>query len=801
MVRGALFAVFFFLICVPKIQAQDVYNTPPDYYSVPMKRMLAKAVGTFIYQIAQGQLDADSAMSMACKIYNINRLLPYNEGFDGDQSTRGMILINSRKIDQAIKELPSLKGDDKLRRYLELVCYYLFKPGSVKSDLDNTKIYLDRIAATAGSEGSFKWKDQYDNLYGQYYATIGDKQKSKQYFEEEIKSCKKRNDKSALAAALVIKAKYLPFNSPEKLKILSESQSIYKKLDNKIGEFNALSEIFAIHFTLGNPIAFDDVLRIVKIEKALGFRHLQYVYNVITYMYSRKGNYATDLDYARLSLKYMEDTGDKVLATLFYQRMGNVIMQSGVSKSIEWHKKSFSIYRTRETQVFWYKGFLQYAADLEALKRTKEALSLIKSITKYYPPTNKFDQMFVYTLTGFCQASLGKNDEAEEQFKLFTGLAAQFPAEFIHDEFPTAYFNIASFYIGLKKYKQARIFIDRAVSSPYGQQSLINLARRAEMSFTLDSAAGNYISAIKEFRNFKMLNDSMLSLKQRQKYDELEVRFESVNKDKNIKLLKQNNEMQSTKLKEDVFFRNMVLGAVLLASIISGLLYYLYRLKQRSNIELQGQQKVLQRLINEKEWLVKEIHHRVKNNLHTIVSLLESQSAFLNNDDALTAVRDSQHRVHAMSLIHQKLYMGNNMQTINSVDYIKELLSYLILSFKLEGNIIFETEIQSIDLDVALAIPLGLIINEAVTNSIKYAFDKPGGSVKISLAESGEAYQLKILDDGIGLPKNFNINERISSLGMTLMKGLSKEIGAEFTITSDKGTSIIIVFPLYKFTD
>ena len=125
----------------------------------------------------------------------------------------------------------------------------------------------------------------------------------------------------------------------------------------------------------------------------------------------------------------------------------------------------------------------------------------------------------------------------------------------------------------------------------------------------------------------------------------------------------------------------MTVGAIVFITVISILLYYLYRSKQHSNLKLQNQQKVLEKLIIEKDWLVKEIHHRVKNNLHTIVSLLESQTAYLHNDDALTAVRDSQHRVHAMSLIHQKLYQSDKLASINMATYIEELTNYLRESF------------------------------------------------------------------------------------------------------------------------
>jgi two-component sensor histidine kinase len=787
------------LIGVSAIHGQTVYNTPPDYYSVPMKRMLVQSLGNYINQVTQGELDLDSATLIGCQMYKINRLLPYNEGFDGNQTTPGMILINSGKIDQARKELPLLKGDDKIRRCLELSSYFLFKPGHLKTNLDNSKLYLDMAFSIAGPKGALKWTTECYELYGKYFAQTDELQKSQDYFKKAILVLKDAKNEPALGNALAAQAKFLPYNSPDKLRILQQCLALAKKSGNKILEIQALDGILTVHFTLGNPVVGSEILKLVELEKAIGFRHLQYTYHVISYMDMVKSRYDSAHYYAQLSLRSMQETGDKVLAPLFYQRMGEVIGSiSSREEALHWFQKAMDIKKTKQNQVFWYKSFLVKARVLNSLNRYKEALTLIKSISTTFPPTNDFDKLGLAYTTGLCYLRFNEFDKAEEQFNIFLTLSERFPAQYIHGELPTAYLAIAELYFYQKKYAKAKNFIQKAVSAPHGLESVLNETNRFELLFKLDSVAGNNIAAIKDYQAYKLMSDSLSNLRIRQNYKELQVRFESVNKDRNIKLLKQNNEIQSARLRQDVYFRNMILWAVVLISVIALLLYYLYRVKQRSNTQLQGQQKVLERLITEKEWLVKEIHHRVKNNLHTIVSLLESQSAYLKNDDALSAVRDSQHRIHAMSLIHQKLYMGEDMMTINSAAYIKELVSYLNDSFKLEGRIMFQTEIEEFDLDVAVAIPLGLIINEAVTNAIKYAFDGPGGSVKITLKKTGEVYLLEIADDGIGLPLDFNINKRISSLGMTLMKGLSKEIGAQFTITSNKGTSITILFPPYK---
>jgi two-component sensor histidine kinase len=172
---------------------------------------------------------------------------------------------------------------------------------------------------------------------------------------------------------------------------------------------------------------------------------------------------------------------------------------------------------------------------------------------------------------------------------------------------------------------------------------------------------------------------------------------------------------------------------------------------------------------------------------------LQSQARYLEND-ALKAIETSQHRIYAMSLIHQKLYQSDDIKTINMATYIPELVQSLIDGFGTDGQISFKLNIAAIDLGLSHAIPLALIINEAVTNSIKYAF--PGnkkGEISIQMTDGGTQFLLELSDNGIGIPQ-IDHDAEPETLGIRLIKGLSEDIDAETSFEVDNGTKITIAF-------
>jgi len=204
----------------------------------------------------------------------------------------------------------------------------------------------------------------------------------------------------------------------------------------------------------------------------------------------------------------------------------------------------------------------------------------------------------------------------------------------------------------------------------------------------------------------------------------------------------------------------------------------------------------LKRSLQEKEILLKEVHHRVKNNMQVISSLLNLQSASLRDKASLPMFRESQNRVKSMALVHEILYQSRDIVSVNFSVYVKQLVASLQKSFLTgTGTVSITVKVTNIVLDIDAAIPCGLIINELVSNALKYAFPKKrSGEIVIEVKKKNNAMiRLSVRDNGIGMLKQ---KTRTASLGLKLVHALADQLKGSVTISAQRGTAFIIEFPI-----
>ena len=211
-------------------------------------------------------------------------------------------------------------------------------------------------------------------------------------------------------------------------------------------------------------------------------------------------------------------------------------------------------------------------------------------------------------------------------------------------------------------------------------------------------------------------------------------------------------------------------------------------------------EKKVQKTIKLKDLLIKETHHRVKNNLITISGLLYLQSQHIKDPDAKKALLDSQNRARAMALIHQKLYSQENLDSINLNYYFKQLLDEVVKTYAFDDKIQYILDVDDIALDTDTSLILGLIVNELVSNSLKYAFTRDeNGTINISLHQENGEFTLKISDNGNTISRDIDINNT-SSFGLTIVNLLTNQIGGKILVERDQGTKFIINFKTDNFT-
>ena len=201
------------------------------------------------------------------------------------------------------------------------------------------------------------------------------------------------------------------------------------------------------------------------------------------------------------------------------------------------------------------------------------------------------------------------------------------------------------------------------------------------------------------------------------------------------------------------------------------------------------------RSLKEKDVLLQEIHHRVKNNLQIVSSLLSLQSRYIEQPDSIEIFRDSQSRIKSMALVHEKLYQSGDLTRINLSEYIPDLVSDLFRSYGVNYNLVqFKINSENISLDINTAIPCGLIINELVTNSIKHAFQGIiKGEIVVELKYEDDCLKMKVQDNGVGFPEEVNLSN-IKTLGLQLVISLTKQLDGSIELIKENGTSFNIIF-------
>jgi two-component sensor histidine kinase len=215
----------------------------------------------------------------------------------------------------------------------------------------------------------------------------------------------------------------------------------------------------------------------------------------------------------------------------------------------------------------------------------------------------------------------------------------------------------------------------------------------------------------------------------------------------------------------------------------------------RDETERQRAEEALRHSLAEKEELLKEVHHRVKNNLQVITSLINLQANQVEDERVLALFDETRNRVYSIATIHELIYRSASFAAIDLGDYARQLVPELVRFYGADDRVRVDVQGDGAQLELERAVPFGLLLNELVSNVCKHAFPEGRrGTLAVSLTRRGDEMVLEVVDTGVGLPEGFDYR-RASSLGLQLVHGLALQLEGSLTLRSGPGTTVKVTMP------
>lgn len=532
------------------------------------------------------------------------------------------------------------------------------------------------------------------------------------------------------------------------------------------------------------------------------------LYATIAGAYTRNNQFEQSLKFLPVAISYFRKASNVNGELLCYIELHDInFLSENHDKAHEAIIEALQIYQNNNLKSLSFLVSIQYkiGESFSRKNQFKSAIAYFKSALKLNETlNNSFEE---YTILGLLAEAYCYSNQFEKCIETIN-MANKIT---IDDELGRqfSFYLLAKSYYGLKNYKKAKNYIDKAISNVLVLKNKGNNDYNEKAYFELSAAVeydlGNFKTAYLQVKKYSELEINHLKSEKAKRIDFLQEQFQLKEKDiklKNMLLYKQEKELELLNTKKMMVYLYVFISLLLIGVI---LFFIFYRIKIKNNLLLQMKNAEIDKknsdlfelnenlvsLLAEKEVLLKEMHHRVKNNLLLVVSLLNIQSRVSRHPIVDEFIEKSQSRILSMSLIHQNLYNTKNVSRIYFQNYLDELVQNLLLAF---NNTLVKASVRAdnIFFDIQTALPLGLIINEILTNSLKHAFnDGEVGELSISLHKDADQFVLLIGDNGKGIA---NLCKRKDAIGMDLVELLVMQLKGELHLLSENGTQYKIIF-------
>jgi two-component sensor histidine kinase len=543
------------------------------------------------------------------------------------------------------------------------------------------------------------------------------------------------------------------------LYFLAKADAVHIATNRPDRRAHIFSDVALAYYLRGNyELSLRNHLQALELRRKAGNKnHISKSLNNLGLLYKQRKDYATAVKYYRESIELKEELKDERGLVNTYMNLGSMYQSLKQHDSAyAYAKKCHDLALKLELDQDVSGAMSNMAEALITMNRLSEAERLDKEAKSIAEKSSCHNCLFtIYKGLGNIHLRRNEPEKALQLFKIGLELATQYNRPQIKYAY---YSDLADCYRKLNNFSLAFVYLDSA-------------SKQSE----------------------KLLNEENL-----RQINEMTAVYQTTEKEKQIEKLNAEKVVTLAEARRRAQERNYFIISSILFLGLALAAYKAYAANKKKKELLNRQNLLIERSLREKEILLKEIHHRVKNNLQLVSSLLSLQTDYIKDEHALDAVKESRNRVHSMALIHQNLYQEDDLTGIQVDEYIGKLCDNLFNSYNIRpGRISLLRHIQPMHLDVEIVVPLGLMLNELITNCLKYAFPNGVGVIKIILEANNGSLKICVFDNGVGLPPDINITES-GTFGFKMIHAFIQKMKGDIKIYSEDGTKVELIVRNYK---
>lgn len=513
-------------------------------------------------------------------------------------------------------------------------------------------------------------------------------------------------------------------------------------------------------------------------QKQLYYEGMAYAIGNMAVLHEVMGQYPESMEYYMESLKLYQKMRDSTMSNTIRHNIALLLTQVGdYENALSYYKETLAYDSLHHRKTDLLVDYLNIGATLRELGRL-ELASYYYYKGLYCSKRQKFSNVQFFNNLANLHLQKGMLDSAGHYITLGKAMAGKGLGH-LHD----TYFLLSygEYLLAVDSLDSAEVYIERGFNKAQAKGYVDGVLKGLSIRSKWNEAVGNTKDALRYYQRYVAYKDSLLDKRSKARVDIVEQRLRIDDSKRIIENLESERELELNRT------RTLIIGftLVVLVSVFTVSLLWQIRMK---NLKLSERNAVIETQLVEIKALAKESHHRIKNNLQVVSSLLKLQSNNVQNAAAKSALSEAYGRVRTIALIHQKLYKGDSFVKVDLQEFMEQLLSNISKTMGNEHMVHIQRHIPSLLIKVDSAIFIGLIVNELVTNSFKYAFEEDQqGEVVVRIEKQQDTKLLiEVKDDGIGYPEEL-LGDQESSFGLTIVKSLLRIFKGDLEILNKGG--------------